>query len=418
VRCEIVAVGTELLLGQVVDTNAAYIGDQLALAGIDCHFHTKVGDNHGRIVSALRIALDRSEAVIVCGGLGPTSDDISREAIAEVMGVELVRDQSMVENIRTLFEARRREMAPSNARQADLPEGATFIPQERGTAPGLICPIGGDDDDDDKVVYAIPGVPIEMEEMLGRAVIPDLKRRSGSTAVILSRMIRTWGEAESTLGERVAGRIEALEEKSNPTIAFLAMGIEGLKIRVTAKGATEAEAKKMLDEEEAELRAILGDIVFGVDDQSMERVVADLLSDQGLTVGVAESLTGGLVGARLAETKGASKWFRGSIVSYDSKVKFDLLDVPEGPVVSPEAAEAMAWGACKRLEADVGISVTGVAGPTTQDDQPVGTVFMAVALDGKAEVAEAHFPGERQHIRQFSTISLLDMLRRRLLARD
>jgi nicotinamide-nucleotide amidase len=411
VRCEIVAVGTELLLGQVVDTNSAYIGDQLALAGIDCHFHTKVGDNHGRIVSALKIALDRSEAVIVCGGLGPTSDDISREAIAEVMGVELVRNEAMVERIRKLFEARRREMAASNARQADLPEGATFIPQERGTAPGLICPVG-----EDKVVYAIPGVPMEMEEMLDRAVIPDLRRRSGSSAVILSRMIRTWGEAESSLGERVAERIEALEAKSNPTIAFLAMGIEGLKIRITAKGATEAEAKKMLDAEEAELRAILGDLVFGVDDESMERVVADLLTERGLTVGVAESLTGGLVGARLAETEGASKFFRGSIVSYDSKVKFDLLDVPEGPVVCAEAAEAMAWGACKRLEADVGISVTGVAGPTTQDDQPVGTVFMAVAFDGKAEVAEAHFPGERQHIRQFSTISLLDMLRRRLLA--
>ncbi len=410
-RCEIVAVGTELLLGQVVDTNSAYIGDQLALAGIDCHFHTKVGDNHGRIVSALRIALDRSEAVIVCGGLGPTSDDISRAAIAEVMGVELVRNEAMVERIRKLFEVRRREMAASNARQADLPEGATFIPQERGTAPGLICPVG-----EDKVVYAIPGVPMEMEEMLDRAVIPDLRRRSGSSTVILSRMIRTWGEAESTLGERVAERIEALEAKSNPTIAFLAMGIEGLKIRITAKGATEAEAKKMLDAEEAELRAILGDLVFGVDDESMERVVADLLTERGLTVGVAESLTGGLVGARLAETEGASKFFRGSIVSYDSKVKFDLLDVPEGPVVCAEAAEAMAWGACKRLEADVGISVTGVAGPATQDDQPVGTVFMAVAFDGKAEVAEAHFPGERQHIRQFSTISLLDMLRRRLLA--
>ena len=410
-RCEVLAVGTELLLGQVVDTNSAYIGDQLALAGIDCHFHTKVGDNHGRIVSALKIALDRSEAVIVCGGLGPTSDDISREAIAEVMGVGLVRNEAMVERIRTLFEARRREMAASNARQGDLPEGATFIPQERGTAPGLICPVGAG-----KVVYAIPGVPMEMEEMLDRAVVPDLKRRSGSSAVILSRMIRTWGEAESTLGERVAERIEALEAKSNPTIAFLAMGIEGLKIRVTAKGATEAEAKKMLDAEEAELRAILGDLVFGVDDESMERVVADLLTERGLTVGVAESLTGGLVGARLAETEGASKFFRGSIVSYDSKVKFDLLDVPEGPVVCAEAAEAMAWGACKRLEADVGISVTGVAGPTTQDDQPVGTVFMAVAFDGKADVAEAHFPGERQHIRQFSTISLLDMLRRRLLA--
>jgi nicotinamide-nucleotide amidase len=411
VRCEVVAVGTELLLGQVVDTNSAYIGDQLALAGIDCNFQTKVGDNHARIVSVLRIALDRADAVIVCGGLGPTSDDITREAVAEVMGVGLKRDPAMEERIRAIFAARTREMSPSNLRQADLPGGATFIPQERGTAPGLICPVG-----EAQVVYAVPGVPMEMVEMLERAVVPDLKRRAGSSAVILSRMIRTWGIPESTLGELVADRVEALEAGSNPTIAFLASGIEGLKIRVTAKAATEAEATAMLDEEEAQLRALVGDVVFGVDDQTMERAVADLLVERGLTLGVAESLTGGLVGSRLAETEGASKWFRGSIVAYDSKVKFDLLDVPEGPVVSAEAAEAMARGACRALEAGVGIAVTGVAGPATQDDQPVGTVFMAVALDGKVESSEAHFAGNRQHIRQFSTISLLDMLRRRLLA--
>jgi len=413
VRCEIVAVGTELLLGQVVDSNSAYMGDQLALAGVDCHFHTKVGDNQGRIVSALRIALDRSDAVIACGGLGPTADDITREAIAELQGVELVRDPAMVERIRGLFQSRKREMAPSNARQADLPEGATFIPQERGTAPGLICPVPGG-----RVVYAVPGVPFEMQEMVDRAVIPDLKRRSGASAVILSRMVRTWGMPESTLGEVVAGRVEALAGRSNPTIAFLASGVEGIKIRVTAKGETEAEATAMLDKEEAELRSLLGDLVFGIDDQGMEQVVADLLVQQGRTVGVAESLTGGLVGARLAEIEGASKWFRGSIVAYGSKVKFDLLGVPEGPVVSAEAAEAMATGACRALEADAGISVTGVAGPTTQDDQPVGTVFMAVALDGRVDSIEAHFPGDRHHIRQFSTISVLDMLRRRLLQGD
>jgi nicotinamide-nucleotide amidase len=410
VECEVVAVGTELLLGQVVDTNSSYIGERLALTGIDCHFQTKVGDNQARIASVLRTALERSEAVIVCGGLGPTSDDITREAIAEALGVEMVRDPAMVERIRTMFEARRRDMAGSNARQADLPQGATFIPQERGTAPGLICPVG------EKVVYAIPGVPFEMREMLDRAVLPDLKRRSGSSAVILSRMVRTWGVPESTLGEMVADRFTALEGRSNPTIAFLASGIEGIKIRITAKAATEAEAVRLLDDEEAELRAVLGDIVFGIDDQGMERVVADLLVARGLTVGVAESLTGGLVGARLAETEGASKWFRGSIVAYDSKVKFDLLDVPEGPVVSADAAEAMATGACRALLADAGISVTGVAGPATQDDQPVGTVYMAVALGGEVESRLVHFAGDRQHIRQFSTISLLDMLRRRLLA--
>ena len=416
-RCEVLAVGTELLLGQVVDTNSALIGDRLALAGIDSHYQTKVGDNPGRIVEALGIALGRSDAVIVCGGLGPTSDDITREAIARVLGVSLVRNAAMVERIRTMFEARGREMAASNARQADLPEGATFIPQERGTAPGLICPLGDEVvGGAGKVVYAIPGVPFEMTEMLERGVIPDLKRRSGSTSVILSRMVRTWGVPESTLGELVAGRVEALEGRSNPTIAFLASGIEGIKIRVTAKGQSDAEATEMLDVEEAELRSVLGDLVFGTDDQSMERVVADLLLAQGRTVGVAESLTGGLVAARLAETEGASKWFRGSIVAYDSQVKHDLLEVPEGPVVTAEAARAMATGASRALEADVGLGVTGVAGPARQEDQPVGTVFRAVALDGRAESVEAHFPGDRQHIRQFATISLLDMLRRRLLA--
>jgi nicotinamide-nucleotide amidase len=251
-----------------------------------------------------------------------------------------------------------------------------------------------------------------MQEMLERAVIPDLQRRSGTRQVILSRMLRTWGMTESGLAELIADRVEA---QTNPTIAFLASGIEGLKLRLTAKAADFAEASRLLDAEEAALRAILGDLVFGVDDQNMEKVVADLLVERKLTLGVAESLTGGLVGSRLAETEGASAWFRGSIVAYDSQVKFDLLGVPEGPVVSAEAARAMAEGACRALQASVGLGITGVAGPTTQDDQPVGTVFMAVALDGRTDVAERHMPGSRQLVRQLATISLLDMLRRRLL---
>jgi nicotinamide-nucleotide amidase len=409
-RCEVVAVGTELLLGQIIDTNSAWLGDRLARAGIDCPLQTTVGDNEERIASVIRGALARSDAVIVCGGLGPTPDDITREGIAAALGVRLVRDSEMVDQIRSIFERRDREMAPTNARQADLPEGATFIPQRRGTAPGLVCAAG-----DDKVVYAVPGVPYEMEEMVERAVIPNLGRRAGNPFVILSRMLRTWGLAESTLAERVAARVEALQPLGNPTIAFLASGVEGIKIRITAKAPSEEEARRMLDAEEAQLRAVLGDVVFGVDGQTMERVVADLLVERGRSLGVAESLTGGLVGSRLAETEGASEWFRGSIVAYDSRVKYDLLDVPEGPVVSAQAAEAMALGARKRLRADVGIAVTGVAGPATQDGRPVGTVFMAVALGPEVRVEEAHFPGERQHVRQFSTISLLDLLRKALL---
>jgi nicotinamide-nucleotide amidase len=417
-RCEVVAVGTELLLGQVVDTNSAWIGEQLAVAGIDSHFQVKVGDNQARIVAAIRAALARSEAVICCGGLGPTQDDITREAIAEVMGVELRRDEAVAAVIREMFAARGRVMADNNLRQADVPDGAAVIPQTRGTAPGLICPVAtGDGRGGTGVVYAVPGVPSEMREMVRRAVIPDLQRRSGTTATILSRTLRTWGLAESTLAERIAPRVDALEAVGNPTIAFLASGAEGLKVRITAKGPDPATTAAVLDAEEAALRTLLGDVVFGVDDESMEVVVAGLLRQAGLSLGLAESLTGGLVGARLTAVPGASDFFRGAIVSYHGDVKRHLLGVPEGPVVSEAAAIAMAQGAARVLGADVGLSVTGVAGPTEEDGQAVGTVWLGVALDGRPTATVVHLPGPRQTVRELTAISVLDLLRRRLTAR-
>jgi nicotinamide-nucleotide amidase len=412
-RCEVVAVGTELLLGQIVDTNSSWMGEQLALAGIDSHFQTKVGDNQARIVLALRTALARSDAVIVCGGLGPTQDDITREAIAEVLNVGLERDQAMVEVIRAMFQQRDRVMADNNARQADRPVGTIFIEQRRGTAPGLICPAGG------KVIYAVPGVPYEMREMLERAVLVDLRRRAGVAATIRSRTLRTWGLAESTLAEVVAPRFEALEGRPGaPTIAFLASGIEGIKLRITAKAIDVAGAEAILDAEEAELRALLGQLVFGVDDETMESAVGKLLLSAGLTLGLAESVTGGLVASRLTDVAGASAWFRGGIVSYASDVKFSVLGVPEGPVVSADTARAMAVGAAGVLGADVGLGVTGVAGPTEQEGQPVGTVFLGLAIRGEAEAVEVTLPGDRARIRQFAAINLLDLLRRRLLERS
>ena len=410
-RCDVVAIGTELLLGQIVDTNSEWIGEQLAIAGVDSHFQVKVGDNLRRIVLALRESLARSDAVIACGGLGPTQDDITREAIAEVLNVPLRRDPALVDRVRNMFQARGRQMSDNNLRQADVPEGATIIPQVRGTAPGLICPVGH------KVIYAVPGVPQEMEEMVLRAVLPDLQARSGATATIRSRTLRTWGLAESALAEVVGPRLEALERAGNPTIAFLASGIEGIKVRITAKAGDEAADRALLDAEESELRALLGDVVFGVDDETMEAAVARLLIDAGLSLGLAESLTGGLVGARLTAVPGASDWFRGSIVAYDSAVKHRLLGVPDGPVVSEQAALAMATGSAKVLAADVGLGVTGVAGPTEQDGQPVGTVWMGLAMDGEADAVRVQLPGDRDRIRQFAAISLLDLLRRRLLGR-
>jgi len=409
VRRDVLAIGTELLLGQIVDTNSAWIGEQLAANGIDCLFQAKVGDNHARIVDGLRASLARADAVPVCGGLGPTHDDITREAITEVMGTELVVDEAVADVIRHLFESRGRRMPDNNLRQAMVPVGATVIPQTRGTAPGLICPVG------EKVVYAVPGVPHEMQEMLERAVLPDLRRRSGDTSVIASRVLRTWGESESGLDERLRDVITRLDDLGNPTLAFLASGWEGIKVRLTAKAATRADADALLAGWEAEIAALLGPLVFGFDDDTMESVVLDLLRQRGLSLGLAESVTGGLVAARLTSVAGASDVFRGSIVSYASEVKFDVLGVPEGPVVTPEAAAAMALGAQRVLGADVGLALTGVAGPTEQDGQPVGTLHVALATADGVETASLRLPGTRDQMRQFSVISSLDLVRRRLL---
>jgi nicotinamide-nucleotide amidase len=415
-RIEIVAVGTELLLGQIADTNSAWLGEHLAAAGIGSHFHQAVGDNHQRMVLAFRTALARSDGVIVCGGLGPTHDDITRDAIAEVMNVPLERDEKLVERISSMFTSRGREMPPSNLRQADVPKGATIIPQTKGTAPGLICPLGH------KVIYAVPGVPYEMSDMFDRGILPDLQRRMAengeSTGVIASRVLRTWGMSESGLADALAGHIGELDvPASNATIAFLASGIEGIKVRVTVRADDPDAAAGFLDAEETIIRRILsevaGDVVFGVDDEAIEHAVARALAVDGLTLGLAESLTGGLASSRLVNVPGASQWFRGSVVSYASEVKFDVLGVPKGPVVSEEAAIAMAEGARRVLGADVGLSITGVAGPEPQDDQPPGTVFVGVARPDRAtEAVGFTVPGDRDRVRQYATIAALDLLRR------
>ena len=409
-RCSVVAVGTELLLGQIVDTNSSWIGEQLAANGIDSLLQVKVGDNHQRIVDVVRSALVEADAVIMCGGLGPTHDDLTREAIAEVMGVDLVMHDDIAQVIRNIFESRGRRMADNNLQQAMVPVGATVIHQTRGTAPGLMCPVG------DKVIYAVPGVPHEMQDMMERAILPDLRTRSGDTSVIASRVIRTWGESESGLNERLNPIIAQLEEVGNPTLAFLASGWEGIKVRLTAKGADSQQAHAVLDEWQAKVLELVGDVVFGFDADNMESVVLNLLREQGLTLGLAESVTGGLVSGRLTAIPGASDVLRGSVVSYASEVKFDLLDVPRGPVVSEAAAIAMAEGARRVLGADVALSLTGVAGPAEQDGQPVGTLCIAVAMNGRSTVSTTlRMPGQRDQMRQMSVISSLDFLRREIL---
>jgi nicotinamide-nucleotide amidase len=408
IRAELIAIGTELLLGTNVDTNSAWISEHLAAIGVGVYLHTSVGDNHARIVDTLRAALERADVVLVTGGLGPTQDDITREAIAEVMGVSMFRDPAQEARIRELFERRKREMPLNNLKQADRPEGSSIIESPFGTAPGLICPVG----DKGKVIYAMPGVPREMKVMMESGVLPDLISRSGGVnAVIASRTLRTWGVSESRIAEMVEPRIAALDDAGNPTIAFLAKASEG----IFAHGATGEDAQKLLEAEENELRSILGDLVFGTDDIRMEDAVGDLLRKREWTIGVAESVTGGMIASRLTNVLGASDWLRGGVVSYASDVKFDVLDVPEGPVVTPEAAIAMADGVRSVLKTDVGLSVTGVAGPTEQEGQPVGTVYVGIARpDTETISVSLSLAGDRQNVRDLAAINALNELRLRL----
>ena len=408
-RCSVVAIGTELLLGQIVDTNSSWLGEQLAAAGIDSLFQVKVGDNLGRIVSTLRSTLAETDAVIICGGLGPTHDDITREAIAEIMGVELEMNDEVALVIEQMFTARNRRMPENNLRQAMVPRGAKIIEQRRGTAPGLICPVG------DKVMYAVPGVPFELYEMFERAILPDLLMRSGEASVIKSRVLRTWGDSESGLNERLVGVINELEKVGNPTLAFLASGWEGIKVRLTAKANTQEDAIRLIDVWDAKVRSQVGEIVFGVDEQTMESVVLDMLRQKKLTLGVAESVTGGLVSGRLTAVSGASDVFRGAIISYASEVKHEVLGVTNELVVSESAAKEMAVGVRKVLGCDIGLALTGVAGPNEQQSIKVGTLCVGLTMpDGSTKSTTMHLPIGREQMRQLSVISALNFLRNEL----
>jgi nicotinamide-nucleotide amidase len=393
-RCEVVAIGTELLLGIIVDSNSAWIGEQLALAGIDSHFQVKVGDNFARIEATIRQALQRSDAVICCGGLGPTQDDITRDVIARIMGVKMRRDEEIAERIRKFFEARGRVMPENNLRQADIPVGAEPIAQMPGTAAGLVCPVG------DKVIYAVPGVPAEMREMVLGTVLPDLRRRTGQAAVIRSRVLRTWGLSESGLAEILASRIDELDRLGNPTLAFQASGMDGIKVRIVAKCDDEATARHILDAEESLIRGHLGDVVFGIDDQSMESVVLDLLRRKGLTLAVAETVTGGLLSARLSALDWAMETFRGSKVA---------------PCRGAEPAERLAVSAaaavCSEFGADVGLAAVA---PDPSEDYANGAVFLGVDIQGNATVERVMLTPDRRRMREFSVISVLNLLRRKL----
>ncbi|MDW3178497.1 MAG: competence/damage-inducible protein A [Acidimicrobiia bacterium] len=418
-RCEVVAVGSELLLGQINDTNSSWIGQELAAVGLDSYFQTKVGDNLDRMVSVIELALRRSDAVICTGGLGPTQDDITRDAIAAVMGVELELDAELVTKIESMFALRGRDMPANNRLQARIPVGADAIPIQPGTAPGIVAEF--EFEGTTKVIYAVPGVPWEMQDMMKGFIIDDLVRRSGTTSIIRSRTLRTWGSSESGLAETLADEIERLDsadgEQGGVTLAFLASGIEGLKVRITAKAPDEAAVNAMLDEQDRRVRDIIGPIVFAVDDETMESVILDMCTEQGLTIGTAESLTGGLIAQRLTATPGSSSAFRGGVITYATDVKRSLLNAPDGPSVSEEMVEAMALGACETLGTSVSVATTGVAGPDAWDGIPPGTVWIASCIEGVVESHLLRFRTDRNRIRQYTTITALDALRKRLVER-
>ena len=400
-----------MLLGQIPNGNAQEISTALASIGIDVHHHLVVGDNHQRMVEALGAAMRRADAVVVTGGLGPTSDDITREAVAEVTGRDIVRDPALEEAIAAIFERMGRDMPESNLKQADLPSGATSIDPE-GTAPGFFL------EHDGCVLFCLPGVPWEMRAMLTKVVLPELRGRAGSAAIV-TREILVMGLGESKTQEKIG---DIVEEQTNPTIAYLA-GKGQVRVRLAAKAATESEALALIGPVEDRIRERLGiDAVEG-SFPTMALAMGEFLRERGITVAVAESLTGGEMSAALSGCGGSSDFFKGGLVTYATESKRDIAGVDEatllGPgAVSEETAAQMAEAAASRFEADLGLSATGVAGPSEQEGKPVGLVYVAASFGGKTEVRRIQAYGDRENIRGASVSAAFDLGRRVILSQD
>jgi nicotinamide-nucleotide amidase len=418
VRVETLAVGTELLLGDIVNGNAAWLGQRLAENGFDVVGGAVVGDNIERIADAIRLALSRSDALLVTGGLGPTQDDLTREALALVAGVGMHRDEATVASLYDRAAQLGRELPERNLRQADVPDGAVPLPNAKGTAPGLRLDLDGG------VVYALPGVPFEMQTMVLDQVLPDLAARAGLPSAIVSRTLRTIGLWESAVAEMLSALDERLgsergSDPGTPTLAYLAGGGE-VRVRITVKAGSAAEAQSRIAPIEAEVRVLLGPAVYGADDESIDTVVHQLLRDRGETIAVAESLTGGLLGARLTRIPGSSETFRGGVIAYATGLKHDLLGVaPEvlatDGAVSGPAAAAMATGVQTSLVSSYGLALTGVAGPDPQEGKDPGLVYVGLATPATTVVRELRLPGDRDRVRELAVTASLDLLRRHLV---
>ena len=412
-KLEVVTIGTELLLGQVIDTNAAELGRALAAAGVEVVRHTSVADRPETIRAAVAEALTRTGFVITTGGLGPTRDDMTKREVAALFGKPLRLDAAVLRSLEERFRRLGRAMPAVNRTQAEVPDGAAVLPNPRGTAPGLWL------EDRGRVVIMLPGVPSEMRGLLAEEVLPRLVQR-GSGEVVRSRTVRTTGVAESALAERVG----AIEEDIAPlTLAYLP-STEGVDLRVTAWGLREEEAERRLEASAAVLRERAGADVYGAEGADLAGVVLDLLRARKARLVVAESCTGGLLGSRLTAVPGASDVFSGGVVAYDNVVKSGMLDVaPElldrHGAVSEQVVSAMAQGAQRQFAVDAAIAITGIAGPTGGTaEKPVGTVWLAVRVGNESRALKRVFPGDRGEIRARAAQAALDLLRRTIVALD
>ncbi len=408
-KAEIISIGTEILLGEILDSNSQYIASRLPALGIDVYYKHTVGDNLGRLSEVIGMAWRRSDIVITTGGLGPTEDDLTREAVSEVLGEPLESDPDLEAWVRSIFARRSMPMPERNLKQAWLIRSARAIPNPRGTAPGWWV------ERDGKVIVAMPGPPSEMTRMWENEVAPELRRRH-TGAVLVTRTLKTSGLGEASVDEMLS----PLLKSTNPSIGIYARA-DGIHVRIGAKGATPEEAREMIEPVEDEARRILGPVIWGTDDDTFESIVGEMVAERGLTLGAMESCTGGLFADTVTNVPGSSRYFRGSVVTYATEVKelmgVDATVIEEHGVISAETALAMAEAARERLQADIGVGITGVAGPDPQDGAPVGQIHIAVA-DGRGEPQTLSFvfTQSREAIKRRAVTQAFHLLRRTLLA--
>lgn len=406
-KAEILSIGTEILLGEITDTNASYIASQLPGLGIDLYWVSQVGDNRGRVGEVLRRAWGRSDLILTTGGLGPTDDDLTRECISDLLGEKMALAPELERELREMFSRRRFPMPERNLKQATLIPSAQAIPNPRGTAPGWWV------EKDGHLIIAMPGPPTEMQRMWDKEIVARLKARHSDT-IILTRTLKTFGIGEGNVDEMIS----ALTPSANPTVATYAKP-DGVYVRMAAKAPREAEARRMVAGLEEKLRAILGDAIWGVDEENLAEVVGNLLKARKQTVAVMESCTGGLLASTITDNPGSSGYFKGGVVAYTNEVKVawgvDAALIAAHGAVSAPVAEAMAQAVRERLGASYGIGVTGVAGPDPLEGKAPGTVFIAVADERGAQVFPATYPPRRPEVKFRATIGALFHLRRLLL---